>query len=223
MPIGRHLISRAARGPARSPTSRSRSSKPSPTKRSSPSRTCGCSRSCKRRTAVRGPRAGDRVAGAADGDERDPSGDQRARQPTSSRCFDAIGRERRQALQRPHSAHASASTENDLHLVAHPLTAAELVKPFGASFPRQSRTPSSGRAILERADDSRTGHPSSDSRVSESAYPRGRGALGYRTLLAVPMIREDVPIGVIAVFAGREAEPSPTSRSPCSRPLRTRR
>ena len=41
----------ATRGPGRSPTSRSRCSRPSPTRPSSPSRTCGCSRSSRRATA----------------------------------------------------------------------------------------------------------------------------------------------------------------------------
>ena len=46
-PIGA-IVSLARRGPGRSPTSRSRCSRPSPTRRSSPSRTCGCSRNSRR-------------------------------------------------------------------------------------------------------------------------------------------------------------------------------
>jgi signal transduction histidine kinase len=85
-----------------------------------------------------------------------------------------------------------------LHLSAHHNLSAEGVAAFGRVYPRPpGRDSSIGRAILQRQVD----HvPDFEVAVREGRSSTGLpAAVGFRSQLAVPMLKEGVPIGVIAV------------------------
>ena len=66
------------------------------------------------------------------------------------------------------------------------------------------RAAASGRAILDRA----VIHvPDVDERSPTSGSWRVADAIGYRSILAVPMLREGSPIGAIADLRGPKPEP----------------
>ena len=94
---------------------------------------------------------------------------------------------------------------DDLHLAAFTSTSEAGDQAIRERFPRPlADTPLQGQAILERA-------PSvvSDMEVDPRVDAELRGAArtrGYRSFLAVPMLREDAPIGLIAVT---RREPGP--------------
>src|SRR5437870_3603627 len=98
-----------------------------------------------------------------------------------------------------------------LHLVAQHNYTPEALEAARRVYPaRPTRALGSGRAILERA----VVHiPDVDIDPEYQLQPLSR-AVGYRSLLCVPMLREGAPIGVISVGAPSPAR-SPTPRSSC--------
>ena len=77
-----------------------------------------------------------------------------------------------------------------------------------------------GRAILDR----KTIHIHDLAAKCETEFPEARDlqTRGTRTVLAMPLLREGVPIGAIS-FAARKSVPSQTNRSICLKPSLTRR
>jgi len=94
-----------------------------------------------------------------------------------------------------------------LHLVAHYNYTPEALEAAHRVFPgRPSRGGGPGRAILDRA----VAHIPDVQLDLEHRYPAVARAVGWRSGLFVPMLREGAPIGVIAVT---RAEPRPFSNS----------
>src|SRR4030095_8257677 len=94
-----------------------------------------------------------------------------------------------------------------LHLVAHYNYTPEALEAAHRVFPgRPSRGGGPGRAILDRA----VAHIPDVQLDLEHRYPAVVRAVGWRSGLFVPMLREGAPIGVIAVT---RAEPRPFSNS----------
>src|SRR5262249_23059158 len=80
---------------------------------------------------------------------------------------------------------------NDLKIVAH---SGPLLAPAGYVVPAVRGT-FSGRCVLER----RAFHVA-DLQAETEAYPEGSAAareLGHRTVLAVPLLRQEIPLGTI--------------------------
>src|SRR4029077_14037186 len=94
-----------------------------------------------------------------------------------------------------------------LHLVAHYNYTPEALEAAHRVFPgRPSRGGGPGRAILDRA----IAHIPDVQLDLEHRYPAVARAVGWRSGLFVPLLREGAPIGVIAVT---RAEPGPFSDS----------
>ncbi len=109
---------------------------------------------------------------------------------------------------------------DDLRLAAGvgPLHA---IAAFRLPHPVSTRGSAATRAVLDRT----TVHVHDFAAESDEEYPVGRELarrFGHRSMLAVPLLRESLPIGVICAFR-LEVRPSPSSRSRCSGPSRTRR
>ena len=147
-----------------------------------------------------GPCAGDRGAGAADGDERDPAGDREL----ADRCPAGLRHDRRQrgsplrgGLQRGGRASTVASSIW-LPSTCRPRSA----WPTRACFPPPGRHFVMGCAVV----DGRPVHID-DVQADPSLRPRTlevlQRAAAYRTVLGVPILRNGVPIGVIG--CGRRA------------------
>jgi two-component system, NtrC family, sensor kinase len=83
---------------------------------------------------------------------------------------------------------------------------------------RAGRETTTGRALLER----RPVQITDVQADPEYNFPEALKLQGFRTVLAVPLLREGVPLGTIAVWT-RRSRRSPTGRSSLSRPLPTRR
>ena len=199
--------------PGRSPTSRSRCSRPSPTRRSSPSRTCGCSRSWRRATASSPRRWSSR--------RRPPRscGSSPARRPISSRCSTRSPRSARPSVRRADRGRSSARLTDEL-LPA--LVGALHCGPHGGVVAARSRPRRGGRGRPgdpRRRRRSRPGRRLRPSSRCERARTRAGAA---RRMLAVPMLREGGADRRDLVGAIAPAR-SPTSRSRCSRPSPTRR
>jgi GAF domain-containing protein len=88
-----------------------------------------------------------------------------------------------------------------MHLVAHHNLSAERLDALGRTYPRPpSRGSVSGRAILARS----VVHVPDVLQDPEYTLPIAT-TTGYRTALAVPMLRDDIPIGTILVARDRVA------------------
>src|SRR5215831_15051152 len=85
-----------------------------------------------------------------------------------------------------------------MHLVAHHNYTPEVVRALRQMYPmRPDRTQMVGRAILTRA----TAHVEDALTDAEYAHHLARAA-GWRSMLAVPMLREEKPVGAICVMRG---------------------
>src|SRR5262249_24283885 len=93
-----------------------------------------------------------------------------------------------------------------MHLAAHHNYTPEVLRAVRQMFPmRPDRTPMGGRAILTRA----IAHVEDALTDAEYAHHLARAA-GWRSMLAVPMLREGNPVGAICVMRG---EPGPFSET----------
>ena len=213
VPIG--VDRRRPRGGAdRSPTVRSRSSRPSPTRPSSPSRTSACSRSSRPQPRPhRDPRA-------ADGDGRDPA----RHLELADRRPARLRHDRRRAP----SGCATRSSARRLPLrrrpapLRRPPRAArpEGVEAVGAPFPMApAEAAAAARAILSGVVD-HVPDVAGGSRLPVSASV-ARTA-DFRSMLAVPMVREGQSDRRHHRRRARRPDRSPTARSSCSRPSPTR-
>ena len=153
------------------------------------------------------PRA-DGGARAADGDRRRSCASSRARRPTSSPCSTSIATSAARLCDARTRRLHRASTESLLHLVAsHGIPPSGSPRSTGdlpmtarirGSAARCCARPASGLHIQDMASDRR--------RVP--ARPEATCArLAFGRCLAVPMLREDSPIGVIAVARRRRVRP----------------
>ena len=213
----RRRSSSGGAGPGPSPTSRSSSSRPSPTRPSSPSRTCGCSRSCEARNRdltealeqqtatseilrVISQLADRRAAGLRHDREQRAAACAAPRRPSCSR-FDG------ELIQLVGA--ATSVTAGGAEAIARALP--------DAGRPRQRRD----RArVLTRA---LVAYPGRARRRRSTATEHIARAGGFRSILAVPMLREGQPIGAIAVGASGAWRVSRRRRSRCCRPSPTRR
>ena len=161
-----------------------------------------------------------RDAGAADGHRRDPARHHPARRPTSSRCSTPSPRAPRGSAA-PSSPRSSDSMGELLHFAAHHGLTPEGLEAVRRAFPTAADRGSRCRAgpILTVA----VAHIPDVRADPDYAHGAGRGGRDFRSIVAVPMLRDGRPDRSDHCLALATPGSSPTGRSSSSRPSPTRR